>query len=411
MAQVNDDIFANTGQVQINDGQLATWANLNQYNDAKLAFSGESGAMQDAWFAFLGGLGYTGALSDRWAAYWAAGGGGGGGLVSVPITDGATLGLDITPTSGALTIGGAAGDKVIDTDKDTAVIGNWSGRYSYGFDLGSPTEIQTIIVYTRHGSATLFHEFWISSQDIEVYSSDDNVTYALVKTFNRPPIYNPAANRFDFTLQLDSPVTARYFKVRNPSTSNLAVYQGSQIIQLTEMEAYTGTVAVPAAPSQGTALTYRQGYTVSGDTTPLSGAMTIQPKSADGDILTTVYTTWSPNYSLGVELLWPTHQTESLIVRAVSSNGLQYSGYWTSSETLDAYYSNDNSTWTLIQSWTTPPIIDNTTPPGRFDMQLTFAAPIAARYFKVRNNTGNNFAVTGGVALVRPTEVQAISAG
>ena len=77
MSQVNDDIFANTGQVQINDGQLATWSPPNQHNDAKYDFAGGAGSIQDAWYTFLTGLGYSGALSDMWAAYWAAGGGGG----------------------------------------------------------------------------------------------------------------------------------------------------------------------------------------------------------------------------------------------------------------------------------------------------------------------------------------------
>lgn len=76
---------AYTGPKHINDMELA-WlqaqagVTANQLNDAWHEYwdtivtpaTIPAGHFNDRAYAWLGGLGYTGALADRWSAYWAA---------------------------------------------------------------------------------------------------------------------------------------------------------------------------------------------------------------------------------------------------------------------------------------------------------------------------------------------------
>ncbi len=94
MSHVNDLRFAKlltqlgggayTGPQSINDMELAwlktqTGVTANQLNDAWHQFWDNitptpipAGVFNDRAFAWLGGLGYTGSLNDRWLAYWSA---------------------------------------------------------------------------------------------------------------------------------------------------------------------------------------------------------------------------------------------------------------------------------------------------------------------------------------------------
>ncbi len=84
MSQINDDILSATGGPTVNEGLLSYYqtngATSDDLQDAELEFLEAlvvpvtAGSLQDMWMEFLGVQGFTGALDDRRAAFWANGG-------------------------------------------------------------------------------------------------------------------------------------------------------------------------------------------------------------------------------------------------------------------------------------------------------------------------------------------------
>jgi hypothetical protein len=79
--------------------------------------------------------------------------------------------------------------------------------------------------------------------------------------------------------------------------------------------------------------------------------------------------------------------------------------------TFDAYKSDDNSTWTLIERFAVPPRIN--TVQDSFAFRCEFSTPQTARYFKLHGipndvDNNNNVIVTGdgGTSQIRMAEIE-----
>lgn len=118
--QINDLILTATGGPTLNEG-LSAWFGRTpeeSLQDAEYRFittvTGSTGDVQDLWFEYLRGLGYTGALSDMFYQYWSS-----GGTITVPNLVGLTLAAATDAITGAgLTLGTVTGttDPVLSQD-------------------------------------------------------------------------------------------------------------------------------------------------------------------------------------------------------------------------------------------------------------------------------------------------------
>lgn len=121
--------------------------------------------------------------------------------------------------------------------------------------------------------------------------------------------------------------------------------------------------------------------TSSAEPNPLSSTLASRPCLIDGDIYSECA---EPAVSgvCGIDFGTPT-EVMTLIVR-LYGDYVFTPEYWTANQgTFNVYTSNDNSTWTLAQSFVTPSL-QSAAPLTNGHVVLTFTLPQTARYFKVR---------------------------
>ena len=121
--------------------------------------------------------------------------------------------------------------------KDEPVWGagtNWQIHYAYGLDLGSPTSVSKIIVYDNRDT----DNFYAGRDDTDVWVSDDNVTYSFLKTFSDPTRTGSGSGYAVWELELDEPVSYRYFKVFCSSAADGLWVDGGYWCQISELEAW-----------------------------------------------------------------------------------------------------------------------------------------------------------------------------
>jgi len=156
----------------------------------------------------------------------------------ITASKGLKLEPDTTPLSGSMT----EDAELIDDVLYTAATGDyWYYHYCYGLDLGSSQLVSKLIC-----RAAVSHTptGWYSSahDSVTVYKSDDGSAWSEVETFDGPPIVHSAYLEAAFELELSSPQTARYFKVRNAeSSSTLATSPGGASLMVSEIEAYVSS--------------------------------------------------------------------------------------------------------------------------------------------------------------------------
>lgn len=150
-----------------------------------------------------------------------------------------------------------------------------------------------------------------------------------------------------------------------------------------------------------------QGLYLANDDTPTSSTLASQPDMIDGDYLTAN----SKGYWQGGKHSYGFDLGSSKLVKVIKIYGItasgQFVGYFNPSwKTFDMYSSNDNSTWSLVQTYDGPPFDQDRlgAPSTGVDITFTLTNETTARYFKIRN-TGLGVAFSPGGASWRPSEL------
>lgn len=114
---------------------------------------------------------------------------------------------------------------------------NWGSHASFGVDFGKLGTIHGMdyICWLAYGDPDGWNT--TSSDSIEVYKSDDNITWTLVQRFDAPEIISHSLQRVDFRLYFNEFHTARYFTAWNAEDSYLAFNNGT-IPRVAEIEVF-----------------------------------------------------------------------------------------------------------------------------------------------------------------------------
>jgi hypothetical protein len=155
----------------------------------------------------------------------------------------------------------------------------------------------------------------------------------------------------------------------------------------------------------GTAITPSAGIWLSPDGTPLSSTLTAKACLIDAD--------WAAdctgavgNDTVGVDL-GSSQDVGAIILGLCSVTGVftdSWGGYYsTSYDSFHVYSSDDNSTWTLRESFNAPGMINDGTQYGHVCLKL--ATPFNARYIKLGTDGGGWAQVSNGENL-RATEIE-----
>jgi len=104
---------------------------------------------------------------------------------------------------------------------------NFLIHYAYGIDLGTPTEISKLIMYDNRIS----DDWYGGRDDIEIWASNDNVTYGFLQTYS-----NPARSQGVTELVFTTPATYRYWKVFCSSAADGLWVDDGYWCQIAELE-------------------------------------------------------------------------------------------------------------------------------------------------------------------------------
>lgn len=136
-------------------------------------------------------------------------------------------------------------------------------------------------------------------------------------------------------------------------------------------------------------------------TNALSETLIDEPALIDGvRFVAALETFWAesgPNDSdsYGVDLQTPT-SIAKMNVYTVPFGGTGVS--WSTDRTFKVYKSSDNSTWTEVDQYTNPTVIESGTGTS-WGFELLFTIPQTARFFKVRNDTNVPRTLSGNFAM------------
>ena len=127
---------------------------------------------------------------------------------------------------------------VTDGDREAVAGTNWTYHASWGVDFGRIGTIQGMDVYCwcTYGDPTGYYS--AGHDSVEVYKSDDNVTWTLVQHFDAPEIISHSTQRFAFKLTFDEPHTARYFTVWNAESSSYLAVSAGAVLRVNEIEVF-----------------------------------------------------------------------------------------------------------------------------------------------------------------------------
>lgn len=164
----------------------------------------------------------------------------------ISINDGLMLEGDSTPLSSTLDTSILA---MYDNDYNTAVSGYFSHYNAYGLDFGSSKSIDKIICYCVTNQSSRDCPYWYpgGANIFGVYSSNDNSTWTLEETFDKPTIISHGLGLNVFEIVLASTINSRYVKVRKTVISGYAQVSingtsFSASLYLAEMEAFVYSV-------------------------------------------------------------------------------------------------------------------------------------------------------------------------
>jgi len=149
------------------------------------------------------------------------------------------------------------------------------------------------------------------------------------------------------------------------------------------------------------------------DSSPTSSTLSVDNDIADGTRYTGARpSTWAQNDSYGIDLGSSVSITK-LSVFCVPTGGegsVTPTGWASSGDAFSVYGSDDNSSWTLIQSFSAP--TQQHQGSGELQFDLEFSATQVYRYFKVRATDSNGCYVThsGGSAHCYIGEIEYIGA-
>jgi len=122
------------------------------------------------------------------------------------------------------------------------------------------------------------------------------------------------------------------------------------------------------------------------DSTPLSGAMSVDNDLIDGNKSTAITSYWYPNYSYGIDF-GESKEVAGFDVYCTHAGGIRSSWGGSSYDSFSVYESSDNSTWTLVSSgFDGPPIFY--TADGITAFRIKLPVPKTNRYFKIRFEDG-----------------------
>ncbi len=156
------------------------------------------------------------------------------------------------------------------------------------------------------------------------------------------------------------------------------------------------------------------GLKANGDTNPLSVVMANEPKMIDGDkdaAAAGTTTSWLSGYSYGIDL--GTSKTiAGLTAFTIHSGASGAVWYPAPHDFLGMYSSEDNSTWTFLESQHAPTVVFDTA--GHFGFTFTLSTNATARYFKIRddgaapNPFGHLAILAPGQVLIKIAEIEVV---
>jgi len=148
------------------------------------------------------------------------------------------------------------------------------------------------------------------------------------------------------------------------------------------------------------------GLKLEGDTSPTTSTLTTGISGMVDDDYATIVTAnyWNTNYSYGIDL-GSSQEVHFLYCYGVHSVQAG-TDHWYSAgyDSVQVYKSDDNSSWTLIEVFDGPPVIEISSVITQF--KCLFSTPQTARYFKIRNIDGYLSVGNSGASL-RISEIEA----
>ena len=140
-----------------------------------------------------------------------------------------------TPLASTLNV---TSKNMIDGNKDAVLAPNWNYHGSYGISFDEPKTIQGMEVFCKYTYGDVDEWYGAGYDSVEVYKSNDNANWTLVKHFDAPTISYHAPVRFDFRLVFDYSETAQYFTVWNAESSSYLAVEGGAILRVAEIEVF-----------------------------------------------------------------------------------------------------------------------------------------------------------------------------
>lgn len=145
---------------------------------------------------------------------------------------GMRLDSDTTPLSSIL----ESEPSLIDGDYYTPVAGYWENNNSYGFELGGTEAlIDGVDIWTQIDTTDSIYLWQGSQNKIEIYGSNDNSTWELIRTMYNAPIFQSGSGVFATRLMFDTPVYYKYLKFHNAAASGNLMADGNYSVEICEL--------------------------------------------------------------------------------------------------------------------------------------------------------------------------------
>ena len=280
-------------------------------------------------------------------------------------------------TSGAMTELAA----LVDGNKAISASGAWGGEYSYGVDMGSVKTLDGVRCWTGVSGDLESDLLWYDA-NFKVLTSDDNSTWVLVDTYAAPALSNDG-NMF-FTIIFVTPQSCRYVKVVNDQ--GITVTFGSEDdFYISEIEALIGIS--------------KTGIKLEPDTSPYTGTTLELFDPVCDDVKDFRFaSTWGSYRSYGIDFRTA---TEISVIKCYSTGRTETSWRGSGYDSVSVYESDDNATWTLVETFNAPDI----TYDGEWYFTLELSSPATARFFKVVNIESSALQVDIGYNIY-PSEIE-----
>jgi len=274
-------------------------------------------------------------------------------------------------TSPYLTTGHGTTDSHLTDDvlyiKATAV--DWDQHNSYNLDLNFKASLSKITISCYTEDVFYAPTGWASAAGtFQVLGRENSGNYEVIETFVQPTQTHQAIHELQFDLVFASNTYAfdEYKVVATGASGARCTTTGS------DTNVWIGEIDYTSVGSPG--------YFLEPDTDPFTATtMTPDDDAFDGVTATAVTgNTWDTDYAYAAGVFGDNRLQPTAILACFNTEGGTPTGLETDSQEFKVLGSNDNATWTLLQTFTPSAVEDAAAGSGK--IRLTFAPALGTGY-------------------------------